>query len=110
MAVRSEGGPQVVQEVSHHHKEHGMTFLETVVGDGRCQMGLTAAHLSHKKQPAVRTFCKTKGSLVGNSQTPLLIRSSGESARVETLKGHLAQHLQGQRTLVLNDRVNSALQ
>ena len=53
LAVRAEGGAQVVQQVRHHHEEGLLPGRDSLVGDGRRQVGLAAAAGAQQHQPAL---------------------------------------------------------
>mgnify|MGYP007112915375 CR=1 FL=1 len=51
-------GPQVVEQIRHHHKQHRHLMVEQRVGNRRSQVSLSTAIRPEQPQPAIRQRCK----------------------------------------------------
>ncbi len=63
----------MVEKVGHDHEKGGLADLVAVVNDCGGQVGLAAAGLPHKDQPALGVFSEIEGQAVGGVHVVLLL-------------------------------------
>ena len=98
-AIRSECGPQVVQQGGDESIEHGSVAAQAFVGDGHGQVGLARPMGAGKHHPALR--CGGVGLSILPSELqagPFHIRGALPTPGVEVGEGHPPPHLFGHVT------------
>jgi predicted metal-dependent hydrolase len=103
-ALRTEAGPQIVQEVRNDHEEDRLALLEAIIGDGAGQMGLATAIRPIENQPSLWGLSEAPSHLKGTSQVLSLILREIHAFGIEGLEGHMAEQLLSKAAQLLEDR------